>query len=48
MKKVLKSKGLSKYLDIVTPKAIVGMKVVTERPDKALEIPEITTDFIEK
>ena len=48
MKKVLKSKGLSKYLDIVAPKAIISIKAVTEGPDKALEIPEITTDFIEK
>ena len=47
MKKVLKSKGLSKYLDIITPKVIVGMKVVTEGPDKAPEIPEITTNFVD-
>ena len=48
MKKVLKSKGLSKYLDMVAPKAIAGMKAVTEGPDKAPEIPEITTDFVDK
>ena len=47
MKKVLKSKGLSKYLDIVTLKVIVSMKVVTKGPDKALEIPEITTNFVD-
>ena len=47
MKKVLKSKGLSKYLDIITPKVIVSIKVVTEGLDKAPEIPEITTNFVD-
>ena len=47
MKKVLKSKGLSKYLDMVAPKVIAGMKVVTEGPDKVLEIPEITANFVD-
>ena len=47
MKKVLKSKGLSKYLDIITPKVIVSIKVVTEGLNKAPEIPEITTNFVD-
>ena len=47
MKKVLKSKGLSKYLDMVAPKVAASMKAVTEGPDKALEIPEITTNFVD-
>ena len=47
MKKVLKSKGLSKYLDIVAPKITAGIKAVTEGPDKVPEIPEITTNFVD-
>ena len=47
MKKVLKSKGLSKYLDIVTLKVIVSMKAVTKGLNKVLEIPEIITNFVD-
>ena len=46
MKKVLKSKALNKYLNIAAPVITKSKKAITKGPNKALEIPEITVDFI--